>query len=125
MPDTQEMGELLRVFSPGRMQPYVAASGGDIRAAFRLYAWNVAVSAAFSGPLHCLEVILRNAMHHALAAQFGREDWWRNPSIRLHSVAAASIAEAPRQDPAPGQGRHRGSHCRRTQLRILDPHCLG
>lgn len=94
MPETQDLRELLRVFSPGRMQPYVAASGGDLRVAFRLYAWNVAVSAAFSGPLHCLEVVLRNAMHVELAARLGREDWWSHPSIRLHTVAKDSIADA-------------------------------
>lgn len=44
--------------------------------ALRLYWWNVEVSAAFYGPLHCLEVALRNALHDHLAQAYGRPDRW-------------------------------------------------
>jgi hypothetical protein len=44
--------------------------------ALRLYWWNVELSAAFYGPLHCLEVALRNALHDRLAPAYGRADWW-------------------------------------------------
>ncbi|MDQ3576699.1 MAG: hypothetical protein M3443_03670 [Actinomycetota bacterium] len=59
-----------------RFAPYLAKTGGDLRAAIQLYWWNVGVSAAFYAPLHCLEMTLRNAVHQQLAVKFGRIDWW-------------------------------------------------
>jgi hypothetical protein len=89
-----ELDALLRAFSPGRMEPYVRFAEGRLDSAFRLYAWNVEVSAAFAGPLHCLEVVLRNAMHRALIVHFGQEDWWSHPRIELHRSASQSIRGA-------------------------------
>jgi hypothetical protein len=59
-----------------RFVPYVRAAGGDIDVAVRLYWWNVEVSGAFYGPLHCLELGLRNALHRQLQNLFGRPSWW-------------------------------------------------
>jgi hypothetical protein len=59
-----------------RFAPYRAKTSGDLCAAIQLYWWNVGVSAAFYAPLHCLEMALRNAVHHQLAADLGRTDWW-------------------------------------------------
>jgi Abi-like protein. len=41
--------------------------GGNRKAAFGLYSWNIAVSAALYGPLQTLEGTLRNALHNASA----------------------------------------------------------
>ncbi|GAA2427850.1 hypothetical protein [Streptomyces macrosporus] len=65
----------LRAFSEPRMARYLRASGGDAATAVRLYWWNVEASAALYGPLHCLEVTLRNALHDRLKQRYGA-DWW-------------------------------------------------
>jgi len=59
-----------------RFAPYLHAAGGDVDGAVRLYWWNVEISGAFYGPLHCLELGLRNALHAQLRDVFGRPDWW-------------------------------------------------
>jgi hypothetical protein len=92
--ENTDLDALLRAFSPGRMEPYVRFSGGLLEPAFRLYAWNVEVSSAFAGPLHCLEIVLRNAMHRALSAYFSKEDWWNHSRILLHKTAIQSIDAA-------------------------------
>ncbi len=67
---------MLRAFSEARMKPYLDAVGGNAEAAVRLYWWNTEVSAALYGPLQCLEVTLRNALHRELSLAYGRADWW-------------------------------------------------
>jgi len=67
---------ILRDLSLPRLKRYIRAAHGDARAAERLYWWNIEVSAALLGPLHCLELALRNALHNALVRHHGRPDWW-------------------------------------------------
>ncbi|MFF2377580.1 hypothetical protein ACFVUW_24645 [Streptomyces xiamenensis] len=67
---------MIQSFSRPRLAGYLRASGGDPGQAERLYWWNVEASAALYGPLHCLEISLRNALHHQLRAAYGRPDWW-------------------------------------------------
>ncbi|WP_104816424.1 hypothetical protein [Kitasatospora sp. MMS16-BH015] len=62
-------------FSDARLAPYLAV-GGSAEAAWALYVWNIEVSAAFLGPLHCLETVLRNALHRELQRHFGLAEWW-------------------------------------------------
>jgi len=64
-----------RTLSEPRFAAYLRAAVGDAEVALRLYWWNIEVSAAFYGLLHCLELSLRNALHHQLGNRFG-------PSIR-------------------------------------------
>jgi hypothetical protein len=64
------------LLSAPRLGPYLRASNGAAAVAIRLYWWNAAVSAAFYGPLHCLEIGLRNALHCQLRGYYGRADWW-------------------------------------------------
>lgn len=73
-----------KVFSAPRMNAYLVAADQDPTTAWRLYTWNVAVSGAFYGPLHCLEIALRNAMHDALRTGFAREDWWTAAPLQPH-----------------------------------------
>ncbi|WP_026413583.1 hypothetical protein [Actinomadura oligospora] len=68
---------LHRIFSTPRLTPYLTATNGDVDAAVRLYSWNVEISAAFYGPLHCLEIGLRNSLHNRLREHHARDDWWR------------------------------------------------
>jgi hypothetical protein len=65
-----------RFLSVPRFAPYVRSCGGDQTAAVHLYWWNIDVSAAFYAALHCLEVVLRNALHEELAFHYARSDWW-------------------------------------------------
>lgn len=68
-----------------RWARYLAATGGDPRVAFALYAWNPRVAGALLETLGHVEVILRNAMHreldraHRSAGHGGewyeRQDW--------------------------------------------------
>ncbi|MET9255846.1 hypothetical protein [Streptomyces sp. NPDC003717] len=67
---------MLRAFSKLRLARYLHATRGDALVAQRLYCWNIEASAALYGPLHFLEVTLRNALHRQLAQTYGREDWW-------------------------------------------------
>ncbi|ONK13465.1 hypothetical protein [Streptomyces sp. MP131-18] len=81
-----------RAFSSSRLGPYLRATGGEAKAAVRLYWWNVEASAALYGPLHCLEISLRNALHRELSTAFGRPDWWmaaplNDASMRLVTAA--------------------------------------
>ncbi|MEO3793315.1 hypothetical protein ABGB14_24145 [Nonomuraea sp. B10E15] len=50
------------------------------------------VSEAFYGPLHCLEITLRNAEHDRLCAQYGRNDWWRVAPLDEHTATKVAVA---------------------------------
>ena len=65
-----------RSLSLPRFEPYVRTCEGDETAAVRLYGWNVDVSAAFYSALHCLEIVLRNALHDELKFHYARSNWW-------------------------------------------------
>ncbi|KJE23536.1 Abi-like protein [Frankia torreyi] len=73
---TEQPDWIHRLLSPPRLRSYLHATDGSSDAAIRLYWWNAAVSAAFYGPLHCLEIGLRNALHGRLCTHYGRPDWW-------------------------------------------------
>lgn len=77
---------LAKAFSEPRMATYLAEARGDVTTAMRLYWWNVAASAAFYGPLHCLEVTLRNALHDELAKHHGRPDWWARAPLNRNGL---------------------------------------
>lgn len=89
-----ELKLLQNAFSAERLTPYQDACAGDLAAALRLYAWNIEISAGLYGPLCCLEIALRNAMHGQLVILFGRSDWWEAPTTRLHKVAVRKVADA-------------------------------
>jgi hypothetical protein len=66
----------IRAFAMPRLSPYLtSAETGGIQAD-GLYLWNLQVSEAFYGSLHCLEICLGNALHTQLCASYGRYDWW-------------------------------------------------
>lgn len=88
------MDRLLSAFSAGRMEPYLKVCGGDLSQAFCLYTWNIEASAALNGPLHCCEIVLRNALHNALGGHFGQADWWNHRKIVLDRYAKKSLRDA-------------------------------
>ncbi|WP_035950746.1 hypothetical protein [Parafrankia sp. EUN1f] len=80
------------LLSPPRLTPYLRAVGGSAEAGIRLYWWNSAVSAAFYGPLHCLEIGLRNTLHDTLRRHYARPDWWTLTQLKPHG--ARKVKEA-------------------------------
>lgn len=64
-----------RTLSPQRIGRYLPAAGGDPNLALRLYFWNIHLCEAFYMPCHFCEIALRNRLHFALTAHFGKEDW--------------------------------------------------
>ncbi|MEU1744599.1 hypothetical protein ACPXB5_14655 [Micromonospora arida] len=83
-----------RAFSVPRLNPYLTESGQVADKAVELYWWNIEVSAAFYGPLHCLEIALRNALHDQLCRRFGRPDWWASASVPLTDHGIRLVTEA-------------------------------
>ena len=77
-----------------RFVPYIAAASGDTDMAVRLYWWNVEISGAFYGPLHCLGLGLRNALHRQLRTLFGRPDWWAGAPLTPSGLGMIAEVEA-------------------------------
>src|SRR5215470_14728240 len=74
--DRELPGWIYGALSLPRLAPYLRAANGDSGVAMRLYWWNIEVYGALYGPLHCLEVGLRNALHERLEEHLGRAEWW-------------------------------------------------
>ncbi len=83
-----------RAFSAPRLAAYAVAAGRDEAVAERLYWWNIEVSSAFYGPLHCLEVALRNSLHDVLRSAFRRDDWWDVAPLQSHGMRLVGDARA-------------------------------
>jgi hypothetical protein len=69
---------LERALSRARLSTYLRASKGGLQDALDLYVWNVAIGAAFYGPINALEVVLRNALHERLQQLFSPQ-WHVDP----------------------------------------------
>ena len=70
---------LVYLLSEERMSTYISAAGGNLSRAFELYEWNLELSAGLQAATAKVEVIVRNAIDHALtdwyqAEKLG-EDW--------------------------------------------------
>lgn len=72
---------IIQCLSPERFETYRSASGeADHVPGLRLYMWNAAVASRFHGPLHLLQVTLRNAVHDRLSANYG-DVWYDVPGL--------------------------------------------
>lgn len=91
-PDVSEA--LVASMSAPRFGRYLEAAGTPERA-WRLYAWNTAVSAAFYGPLQTLEITLRNGIDRALSMRYGSR--WFDEHRLLRPNDRRTVAEATRQ----------------------------
>ncbi|MFE3515365.1 hypothetical protein [Streptomyces sp. NPDC059166] len=76
------------------MEPYLDACGGDASRAGRLYWWNVEACGALYGPLHCLELTVRNALHAVLTEHYGRADWWESAPLNAQGLRLVAKARA-------------------------------
>ncbi|MDR7302039.1 hypothetical protein [Haloactinomyces albus] len=77
-------------------------AGGDVDVAFRLYQWNPEVCSAFYGPMHWLEIGLRNALNDTLRGHYGRDDWWTSAPLddnghRMVGNARGELVEEARR----------------------------
>jgi hypothetical protein len=70
------LASLERTITKERLTRYLAATRQDVSRALELYEYNVQLSEVLYGPLHGLEVTVRNAEHHALSASFGTPTWY-------------------------------------------------
>lgn len=88
-----------------RLGPYLAATGGYVQDALRLYEWNVELSGAVYEVLHIVEVVLRNAIDRQLAAwnvtqadaSTGRQHaagWLMDPSRLLVRLLGQDLVKA-------------------------------
>lgn len=84
--------------------------------ALDLYIWNLQVSAAFQGPLHVLEVCLRNAMHVNLTLGFTK-DWIDDPDF-IHACIKAQYPppQAGQKNNPPGPDLLRDIHKVRNRI---------
>jgi hypothetical protein len=58
-----------------RLGSYLRWSGGDLKAAFMLYEWNMTASAAVMHTISMVEVVVRNAMDRALNSLADKRGW--------------------------------------------------
>jgi len=79
-------------FSPDRVEPYVAACGGNRSRAIHLYAWNARATGAFVEVMHHVEVLLRNRIADTLAGDVGRR-WYTSPVV-LTPAGLGMVTEA-------------------------------
>ncbi|MFC8799293.1 hypothetical protein ACFT2C_16285 [Promicromonospora sp. NPDC057138] len=97
------------LLSSPRLAPYLRASEGNLRAALRLYQWNVEMSSAVYKMLHLLEVFIRNAMDAELRVWNSTQinpstghphapDWLLDPSHLVERIVRRDeIAKATRR----------------------------
>lgn len=64
--DVRDLQTLSRILTAERLGSYLRWSGADLSAAFALYEWNLTASAAVMHTTGMVEVVVRNAMDHAL-----------------------------------------------------------
>jgi len=69
----------VEILSAERFDTYRTWANADEALAIRLYTFNVQLSTALYGPMHMLEVALRNMSDKALTAAFG--DWLNDPAV--------------------------------------------
>lgn len=63
---------LVAALSTERFETYLVAAGGaNTVGGLQRYMWNAAIAAKFHGPLHVLEVTLRNAIHGRMSDKYG------------------------------------------------------
>ncbi|WP_284754987.1 hypothetical protein [Curtobacterium sp. ME-Dv--P-122a] len=109
MIDPATLQALPRLLSAARFDRYAARYDGRTDLAARLYAWNSEIASAFWGPVGCLEVFVRNALHDELR-RGRRDDWWNNAAVHLLDRERRAVDDATRTlrrrgftDPEPDQ----------------------
>jgi len=72
-----QIDAITAAISPARMGTYFNACGSANGAtALDIYVWNALISSAFFSAIHIAEVVIRNAIAHALELQYGKSWPW-------------------------------------------------
>ena len=87
------MPTIVHALSADRFDTYLRWASADQTLAERLYTYNVQLSTALYGPLHRLEVVLRNMADAQLVAQYGAT-WIDDPAILVTSYQTGAVAKA-------------------------------
>lgn len=87
--------KLNQVLSSERLEAYrQRAQGNGNLNLFCHYVWNIALSESLYPSLQALEVILRNTIHEAARAHFGRDDWFDDVEIINHRHEVGALEKA-------------------------------
>lgn len=84
---------LTDALSSDRFGTYLTWAGGATDLAERLYTYNVRLSAALYGPLHMLEVTMRNKINVQLAQSYGAA-WLNDPAVLTTAYQAGCVRQA-------------------------------
>lgn len=76
--------------SEPRLAPYIKAANGDRSYATKLYLWNARLAKAFLFPLQIAEIVTRNSINKAFAAEFKDPDWVKSPPFTLTPPSTVS-----------------------------------
>jgi len=86
--------KLKHVLSTERLAAYQQQlTGNGNLNLFSHYAWNMAVSESLYSTLQLLEIGLRNTLHQAAVAHFGKADWFEDNAL-IHPREQAAINKA-------------------------------
>ncbi|WP_147431830.1 hypothetical protein [Motilibacter peucedani] len=94
---SEQQKDLDRLLSEARMGSYQTAAAGAPGAALSsldVYVYNMRLAGALLGPLHLLEVVIRNAMHEQLTRHLGRPDWWESDAVTFEDWQDRSLEKA-------------------------------
>ena len=86
------LSEIERTLSADRLRPYRISVGGDTELAILLYEQNTLLAESLYGVLQGLEVLLRNAIHDQLTADYGQVEWW--DAVKLEPEQGAMLRKA-------------------------------
>jgi hypothetical protein len=89
----EAMPTVVDAVSADRFSTYRLWAGQDDALARRLYTFNVQLSEALYGPLHMLEVALRNVADRALTAAYGL-GWMDDPQVLRHHYQQSCVVKA-------------------------------
>ena len=92
-----ELNVLVGRISAPRLAPYTSDARGDVRAAVRLYDWNISIGAALFEDLSRLEVVIRNALSAALQALEEAAGWtvpWYEHNSTFTGPARRALSDA-------------------------------
>ena len=84
---------LIDALSPARFSTYLAWACGDEPTASQLYAYNIRLASALYGPLHMLEVTLRNSIDGQFQKIYGA-NWLCGTSVGLSRYQVECISKA-------------------------------
>ena len=93
---TEINASLEKTLSRSRLEKYLASCNDDLAKALTRYERNTRLSEAFYTPLQCVEICLRNTIHHRMGEAYG-SDWMTNGAAPLMEGSANMVANAVKE----------------------------